>query len=153
MTKKQKVKIRKYEGLPVVDADKSLLINITSADVKAARKFDPANCAAAMACKRVYKREVRIFRSRAYIKEKNHWVRYMVPQAVSREIISFDRGSQFEPGEYKVNPPSPTNQLGRYHTGKIGGPHNEKPKKPIHKTAHVREFDRLYLAERKDAKT
>lgn len=147
--KRKKVKTHKYEGLPVVDATSPIEIHITRSDVNHAKKSDPANCAAAIACKREHKKEVRIFLTTAYVKEKNHWTRYAVPQRISREIISFDRGSDFVPGDYKVSPFSPSNRLGKRQPKRgEGGSHAKNKnlmKRPYHHTANVREFDKSQL--------
>lgn len=141
MTKKRKVTYSKYEGLSVVDANKPIILHITESDIKNSDKKSPGNCAAARAGKRELKKEVRVFLTRTYVKEKNHWVRYTNPESVTREIISFDRGSTFEPGEYKINPAPASERLGAYKvTGKKK--HTGTPRQ-IHKvTAHVREFDK-----------
>lgn len=103
----------KFKGLPVKDATKNLEIEIEKVDVVGSRKKDPSNCAAARALKREYKcKEVAVFTTKTYVKEGNHWTRYCTPEAIAREIISFDRGSEFEPGSYSLRRPSPTERIG-----------------------------------------
>lgn len=140
-------KQRLYEGLPVVDATKSLKMTITRTDVKHAKKNDPANCAAAIAYKRKLNKEVHIFLTRAYVKENKSWTRYMVPESVSREIISFDRGSDFIPGDYIIKAPVETQKLGAH---RLRGPNKKKisSNKPNHITADVREFDSSRLGKK-----
>ncbi len=134
-----------YEGLPVIDATRNLQLDITKSDVSKSKKNDPANCAAAVCAKRELHKEVRVFLSRTYVKEKNHWTRYLNPEAISREIISFDRGSSFEPGRYVATAPTESQKIG-YYRGKSSHVENKtKRQKPHVKTARVREFDRTKI--------
>lgn len=143
MPQRRQVTPRLFEGLPVVDATEELLLHVTPADVKAANKKDPANCAAAKAGQRELKRDVRVFLTRTYVKEKDHWVRYHTPESASREIISFDRGSSFMPGVYRATPFCESARLGVY---KPTDYHNNRGTKvstrPKHMTAMVRERSR-----------
>lgn len=136
----KKRKIHLFEGLPVIDADKNMHLSISASDVKHAKKNDPANCAAAIACKKKLNKEVRVFLTRTYVKEKKNWVRFITPEAISREIVAFDRGSAFEPGEYKMNAPYETARLGHYKLGRKSGKHTGTVSRPHHSTKQVREF-------------
>jgi hypothetical protein len=136
-------KPRLYNGLPVVDApkDTGIAMTVTPADVKGSKKGDPANCAAAIAGKRELQTEVHVFLSRAYVKEKKHWVRYLTPESVSREIVSFDRGSAFTPGDYQFRAPRESERLGQY-KGKFTRKTGTTGRRPHHVTANVREWRR-----------
>lgn len=139
--KKSKIgrKTRLIEGLPVVDAKHDLTININKHDIKHSRKGDPANCAAAVSCKRAFKTEVRVYLTKTYIKGKKNWVRYVTPEAISREIISFDRGSNFVPDTYKLKAPTSSQRLGE---NRPTGPKREsgKPARFHHITKEVRNY-------------
>lgn len=137
--KKRQRKPYTIEGLPVVDAKHDLHIQIQPNDVKQSKKADPANCAAAVACRRKFKTEVRVYLTKTFIKERKHWVRYSTPQAISREIVSFDRSSIFEPGDYKLNRPAPAARLGMR---KPTGPKETsgKPRHYHHITKNVRSY-------------
>lgn len=67
-------------------------------------------CAAAVAlCRQPDVEAARVHLSRVYIKHKREgWVRYATPPALRNEIIAFDRGGAFAPGEYKLSPLQPT---------------------------------------------
>ena len=139
MKNKKTRKPRLLEGLPVIDAKEPLTITVLDKDIKTARKSDPSNCAAANAGKRELHKDVRVFLTRTYIKEKKHWVRYITSEAASREIIAFDRGSAFCPGEYKLNPVPESQKIGIYRgikTSEKGRIRN----RPRHVTANVREW-------------
>ena len=102
----------------VHDGTKPLEIIVTKQDDKVSRRNDHAGCAMAVACKREYKLDgVIISRSVAYLIKGGEAVRYDVPEATSREIISFDRGGGFEPGTYRLEKP----------IYKLGQPHGRPP--------------------------
>jgi hypothetical protein len=93
----------KLEGLPVRDATEPLEFTVTKRDVAKGGVQAPDSCAMALACKREHHaREVRIHLNYSYVLEKDHWVRYRTPSCVTREIIAFDRGGTFDPGEYML---------------------------------------------------
>lgn len=136
----KQVKRRLIEGLPVVDAKRGLKIEITKNDVRNSKKGDTTHCAAAVACKRQYKKEVRVYLTKTYIKTGNHWTRFMTPESISREIIASDRGSNFIPGVYKLNAPTKHERLGMHK----GYNHKEtgtgKPRQVHHMTKEVRSY-------------
>lgn len=101
-----------YKGLPLVDANKDLEIEIKKGDISSAKSKDPSNCAVAKAAQRVFRTEVEVHVSRVYVKKNDHWVRYRTPERISREITAFDRGAHFEPGEYTFKAPSGGMKLG-----------------------------------------
>lgn len=130
-----------FRGLPMVDASEDLNLSITPADIRRAIKNrkDPNNCAAAEAIKRQeICKDVAVYMSRTYVKDKDRWVRYVTPSAISREVTSFDRGSEFEPGDYTLKAPSPSNRLG-VHRGKTTRK-TGKQKKQKHVTLNVRSW-------------
>jgi len=118
----------------VVDAAKSLNIHVTKEDVAASDKKDHSGCAVAKACLRLKPVDGAIVSiSTAYLIKGRRAVRYKVPQAIAREIISFDRAAKFEPGEYILNAPSLYQKLGaaaatgsnnRKGGGSVGGFHH-----------------------------
>lgn len=117
-----------YPGVNhVEDAKKSITIEVTNRDNKAATVKNHKSCAMAVACKRkLHADGVIISMSRAYVIKGDRALRYDVPGSVAREIVSFDRNGEFEPGEYALNRPGVGHQLG--YGG--SGPHKRKGKKP-----------------------
>lgn len=103
---------RMFEGLPVIDAKSDIVLNVTKKDVLNSKKKDPGSCAAAQAGKREFRRDVKVFLSRMYVRSKKGWVRYITPTNAAREIVSFDRGSEFIPGEYIFKAAGPGQKLG-----------------------------------------
>lgn len=109
------------DGRPIIDARKSLTLHVTLNDIKSADLREPGNCAVARACRRELKvAEARIHLGRVYIRQnKGNWQRYHTPRQLRTEIIAFDRGGSFEPGEYTLAAPPPSHQHNR---GKRLGP-------------------------------
>src|SRR5713101_3983749 len=95
-------KISTYKGLPLIDAEEDLSIEVFKSDVSKSKKNDPSNCAAAIASQRMLKTDIEVHISRTYVLDlkKKAWIRFMTPEAIGREITSFDRSSIFEPGDY-----------------------------------------------------
>ncbi len=78
--------------------------------------------------------------SRTYVKQGKQWVRYITPEAISREITSFDRGAQFEPGDYKLRKPAESERLEYERRGREGTHGSEGGKKKYqHHTVNIRE--------------
>lgn len=102
-------------GKQVVDATKKAAIKITERDVNEGKNKDPAACAAARAAKRDVSNciSARVHIGRVYIEQKDKWVRYETPKSLRTEIIAFDRGGSFEPGEYVLEIPQPSTQRAR----------------------------------------
>lgn len=122
--------VRKYHpGVnKVIEAKKDLRINVTAEDCKGARKKKPDACALAKACERSYDGAI-VSLSTAYLIKGDKAFRYRVPQAVSRELVSFDRHHDFAPGEYKLKAPSKSFRL---------RPRGDRPLKPDrHKPHHA----------------
>jgi hypothetical protein len=119
------------DGLPVKDAKKGIFLHITSADVKGADKKHPESCAAAKACEREYNiDEVRIHLSRVYLRKGKRWTRYLTSKPLRQEIITFDRGGRFAPGEYALTKPQPTKRLGVQMAGNSSGKKGAKKRMP-----------------------
>lgn len=119
------MKIMNIDGLPVKDAKKSVILAITAGDVKKGKVKDIGSCAAAVACKRqLGATEAHVHKTRTYLRYNGHWERYMTPQSLQAEIVAFDRGGKFEPGEHRLTKMAPSRPL-----GKKSGPRRDKGKK------------------------
>jgi hypothetical protein len=97
-------------GKKVVDAKRSAKIVITERDAKVGDNKNPSGCAAALAAKRDIPEclSARVHIGRVYIEQKDKWVRFMTPDSLRSEIIAFDRGGSFQPGEYELKAPAPS---------------------------------------------
>lgn len=91
----------KLDGTPVKDAKKDVTVNISTRDCRRGSAKDPSKCAAALACRReLSATDTRIHVGRCYLKIAGKWLRYRPAQALRSEIIAFDRGGEFKPGQY-----------------------------------------------------
>jgi hypothetical protein len=95
-------------GKRVVDATKPVTISITARDVANGDNKNPSGCAAARAAKHSIEDciSARVHIGRVYIEQEKKWVRYNTPDSLKQEIIAFDRGGSFAPGEYVLRPVS-----------------------------------------------
>lgn len=119
----------KIDGFEVVDAKHPITIHITSGDVKRGGVKNPTSCAAARACIRDLKlAAARVHLGRIYLLKDRTWVRYMTPASLRTEIVAFDRGGNFEAGDYELKPPAPSTRLGFY---KPTGPKKRKVRRRI----------------------
>lgn len=123
-------------GLKVVDARKPIHITITKSDCAKGATKNPSSCAAALSCMREVPgcTQARIHLGRTYLKMGSKWVRYQTPAPLRGEIISFDRGASFEPGEYTLGRISPVNRFGVRQGSSTGDSKPHKKKRP---TPHV----------------
>jgi len=125
----------------VVDAKKNVDIEVTNADDRVAAKKSHKTCAMAVACKRKFKLDgVVISVNRAYLVKGKKAERFELPPSVSREVVSFDRGGGFEPGEYQLSKVAPDKRLGKKHYAKTGNGHTggDGERKVIHRTGGIR---------------
>jgi hypothetical protein len=93
-------------GKRVVDATKPIKITITPKDISKGDNKNPSGCAAAQAAMHSVPDciSARVHIGRVYIEQEKRWVRYNTSDALRTEIVAFDRGGQFEPGEYTLRP-------------------------------------------------
>jgi hypothetical protein len=104
--------MRMIDGKPVVDVDRPVTLQITQADCNRGSKKDPTKCAAALALKRATGcDECRVHIACTYLRFGNKWLRYATPPSLKAEIISFDRGGGFYPGDFRLHPMSASNRL------------------------------------------
>src|SRR5947207_15887297 len=64
--------------------------------------------------------------------------RYLLPEAVQREVIAFDRGGGFAPGEYSMLAPRKSHRLGEHRGGEDRRKRTAKMAKPRHFTEGIR---------------
>lgn len=126
----------------VVDAKKDSTIEVTKRDTTSATVRNHKACAMAVACKRKLDLDGVIMSvSSAYLVKDNVATRYLVPQAVAREITAFDRNAVFEPGEYVLKAATETQKLngvrGEY-PQKSGKANGNLAKRFYHKTEGIR---------------
>ena len=131
--------MRKLDGLPIYDAKEPITFTVTKRDISRGGLKQPDTCALALACKREYDcKDVRIHMKYSYILEKDHWVRYRTPNCVAREIVVFDRGGAFDPGEYTLMVPYKSDRLGQRKLVFSPSRNRLSGKRYVHITANVR---------------
>ena len=126
----------KINGLPVKNAKKPISLHITAKDILASKSKKPDNCAAAVACKRqLGATEARVHVGRTFLRFNGHWERYLTSRALRAEIVAFDRGGKFEPGEYMLS------RLQKSHTNRAK--QTTYPKKPAKKVKKRAKYHHL----------
>lgn len=107
--------IKAIDGLPVIDAREPIILKIQRRDITGANVKTPDQCVIARACRRqLHVKEARVHLSRMYLRlNDTNWVRYIVPKSARAEIIAFDRGGDFEPGEFKFDRVTPSQAIGK----------------------------------------
>lgn len=131
----------KINGLPVVDATKAIKLTINDADCKLGQTKDSGACAAARALLRQVPNctQARVYRAVTYILIGKKWLRCMTPRSLRTEIVAFDRGGKFEPGEFELNAITSSKRLGEAHSARP--PQHDRPGKASraqHRTLNVR---------------
>lgn len=118
-------------GKRVVDATKPISIHITKRDTTDGDNKNPSACAAARAVKRDIPECVsaRVHIGRVYVETPKQWIRYETPDALRTEIVAFDRGGQFQPGNYKLSVPAKRDYKAARSTTQVNGGNNGKPAK------------------------
>jgi hypothetical protein len=115
-----KDKTARIGGLPIRNLKKALVLNITENDCRKGNKKTPNSCAAALSAKRLPGvSEARIYLNRVMLKIGRVWYRGVTPKGLRTEIVSFDRGGKFHPGEFTIGAISP--RLAKYISGKQQG--------------------------------
>lgn len=127
----------------VTDATEPIDVEVTNLDSANSKLKHHAKCALAVACKRSEKADgVIVSVSTAYVIKGNQAIRYCLPDTAAREVVSFDRGSGYDPGMYHLRAPSKSQRLGKksYSTGKVSTnpAHKVRPFKQQHHTAKIR---------------
>lgn len=124
----------------IIDARHSIRIHVKSQDCKGGEPLNSSECALAKAIKREFKADAAIVGLGAsYIIKGNKATRFHTPERVCREIVSFDRHSDFDEGSYVLTVKSPSNRLGVKHiAGKPGKNRNHSATRIHVKSARVR---------------
>lgn len=129
----------------VRDARRTIEVNVLPIDATSGRKKDPNACALVKACLRERIADAAIIGlAYSWLIKKNVATRYKTSVGVSREITSFDRHQDFQPGkDYKLSKVSPRMRMGAKQWPKTG-PHKTKrvQTQRVHHTAHVRQLRR-----------
>lgn len=124
------MRTQKIDGIPVQYAKRPIKIKVTAADIAKADRGEPESCAVARACRReLHCTEARVHATRTYIrKSPNMWTAYATPARLRTELVAFDRGGRFEPGEFELKvPPKPKGKRTGTKTGDNNKHHKTRP--------------------------
>ena len=134
--------VRKYfpKVKDVSDANVGLTVAVSTKDGKYSVPGDPSKCALARACRRSRLVDGAIIGlSYSYVIHGTKATRFKTSEGVSREIVSFDRHSDFAAGSYRLSPVSQSNRLGTDRGVSTHPRNGTKAKRPtVHRTVRVR---------------
>lgn len=122
--------------LTVSDSTKRVSVIVTEADSQGGKPGEFKACALARACHRELHMDGAIIGlSTSYLIKGTHATRFTTPEAIQREMVSYDRHKDFDPGRYTLNAIGPAKRLGR-HTNRptIG---NGKKRRNLDVAVHV----------------
>ncbi len=126
-------KLSKRLNLPCVDSDGDLEIKLTEADIKRGIAGSAEHCGFANACKRQFPvHGAYFFKSVAYIQTNKEIIRFILPQAMAREIEYHDRVGTvmvMKPGAYKLLQPKGAQAMGAVRKRSAKRPGRHKPSK------------------------
>jgi hypothetical protein len=99
--------MKRIDGEPVANSATTLRLTISEDDIKRGKRGQPNACAIAVAAMEKIKgcTAAQIHRRIAYLNINGKWRRYRIPAGLWAEIIAFDRGGRFFPGEHDLNAP------------------------------------------------
>jgi hypothetical protein len=127
---------------PVKDATRDLVLHITEADIKGAKRRDNNDCAAAHAlCRQEGFKAARIYKTMTYVFNRDgSATRYCTPKSLYIEMLIYDRGGRFAPGEHKLIAPRGVKRLGMHEKPKgLARNATGRPVKSIHIVGGVRD--------------
>lgn len=128
--------MKKIDGQPVVNAKRGVTFVVTPADIKKAARKNSAGCVAAIACMReLSATAAQIHTGRTYLNINGKWTRFRTPPSLRAEIIAYDRGGEFEPGEHRLLALSENDMEPR---PKTGNPDKKKRRAPMHIVGGIR---------------
>jgi hypothetical protein len=123
----------------VKNAERGVSVQVRREDTQGARARDHADCVFARACVRELHAEGALVSvGVVYVIKGDTAIRYHTPQALSRELVSFDRGAGFSVGEYLLNaaPERAARGTRKKRVRKQGRLAQNRP--PVHMTSGIR---------------
>ena len=124
----------------VEDGKSDLEIEVTKRITQSAAVKNHKKCAMAVACEKQFDMDGAVVSVNiAYLVKGTKAFRYLVPESVSREVISFDRNGGFAPGSYTLQKPNSAHRLGRSHSQAVTSTGRRKrSSRAHHVTADIR---------------
>lgn len=132
-------------GLKKSDAKSNLAIELRDDDIKNSKLRNSKECAFARACKRAKVADkAYFFRSTAWLEKDGKLTRYMLPQSMQKEIVSFDRSRIMAPGVYEIKRPCRAETMSAIKKRSAKRPGRHQPangkikRKIVHRTSLIR---------------
>jgi len=126
--------VKKIDGMPVGNAFMPIRLKVTEADIKNGARKNENACAIAVAAVRQVKgvTAAKVHLGVIYLCQNGQWKRWHTSNGARTEIIVFDRGGRFVPGEYDLLPVPPQSLLRRYRAAAKPrpGPKRRRRRKP-----------------------
>src|SRR3982751_2511495 len=99
--------MKRIDGEPVLNAAMNVRLVIDEQDISRGKRRAPTACAIAVAAMQKVPgcSAAQIHRRCAYLNIKGKWRRYNIPSSLWAEIVAFDRGGKFYPGEHDLSSP------------------------------------------------
>lgn len=128
--------MKKIDGKPIGNAAMPIRLKITEADIKAGAPLNPDACAVALAACRKVKgvTAAKAHLGCIYLLLNKRWQRFMTSGPLRTEIVAFDRGGRFWPGEYDLLPVPTAALIRRIRGETLASPQRKRAKrrKPHH---------------------
>jgi hypothetical protein len=124
--------MKKIDGLPVGNAHMPIRLEVTKQDITKGARKNANSCAIAVAAVRQIKgvTAAKVHLGVIYLCQNGRWRRWHTSSAARTEIIVFDRGGRFVPGQYDLLPVPPQSLLKRTRRGPRPGPKRRRRRKP-----------------------
>jgi hypothetical protein len=123
----------------VLLAKKPVLVEVHPKDCKDGKKLQTSECALAKATKRQFKADgVAIRMGDSFVIKGGTAIRFLTPQTVRRELVSFDRHHDFASGTYRLAAPPPSWSKPQSPKKSNGSGSRRSTTKAIHHTVRVR---------------
>jgi hypothetical protein len=107
-------------GLPVIDADEGLHIEVTAAAVEKAEPWDCRHCALSECARETIDGlvDVEFYYSQCLFIFTDHVLRYRIANSTANQVKIFDMIGQFPPGTYWLSAVPPNQKSGKRKPGK-----------------------------------
>lgn len=136
--------MKHIDGQPVHNAAMPVRLKITTEDIENGAPLNPNACAVALAAVRQLPgvTAAKAHLGCVYLRHGKEWRRYRTSPSIRTEIVAFDRGGKFWPGEFYLLP-IPVGSLIRRIRGQAASPSTKRKspskRRPVHHTEGVRE--------------
>jgi hypothetical protein len=131
--------VKKIDGMPVGNAFTPIRLKVTKDDIANGARKNANSCAIAVAAVRQIKgvTAAKVHLGVVYLCQNGKWKRWHTSDGARTEIIVFDRGGRFVPGEYDLLPVPPQSLIKR--TRRASSPGRRRRRRKPHYVEDVRD--------------